>query len=454
MTSLRVRLFLLLLAATVLVWSAAAAWTYASTRADVQRVLDRRMVEAAGMVASLAQGSVGPGTRAQAAVKTAVSPAYSRQLSCQIWTLDGRLVGRSSSAPRQPLGIGRPGFSERVIDGEHWRVYTLVDQRSGLRVLVGDNLEVRSNLIADVMRGLLLPALAGVFGLALLLWAVVGAGLRPLRRVAEGLRRRDPSDHSSLPTTAMSSELRPLIDAINSLFQRVDQLRASERHFIASAAHELQTPLAGLRAHAQVALAAEGDVRERSLRSIQESVDRTSRMVGQLLDLSREEAEAEPLRPSWVSVSSTVRAVADELTNLLDRREVSVVIEPQAQRAELYVDEAGLLLTMRNLVKNAVQHAPAGSSVKVGVGSAPNGDWLSVIDSGPGVPSSELLRVRARFVRGIGAKGDGSGLGLSIVDLVLERIGGRLELVNEAEGGLRATMHFRVGSLRSSGGEL
>ena len=137
----------------------------------------------------------------------------------------------------------------------------------------------------------LLPALAGILALAALLWSAIGQGLSPLRSVARELSMRDPSETTSLRSRAQAGELRPLVGAINGLFERLERLRANERHFIASAAHELQTPLAGLKAHAHIALAAEDSaIRDRSLRSIQASVDRTSRLVEQLLDLAREEA--------------------------------------------------------------------------------------------------------------------------------------------------------------------
>ena len=141
MTSIRFRLFVLLLSATVLVWSSAAAWIYFSTRSDVQRVLDNRLVEAAGMVASLARGSA-EALKATPETRAIPFPAHlGRQLSCQIWTLDGRLVGRSGSAPSAPLSARGTGFSERRIDGEEWRVYALVEPEVGLRILIGDNLK-------------------------------------------------------------------------------------------------------------------------------------------------------------------------------------------------------------------------------------------------------------------------------------------------------------------------
>ena len=449
MNSIRLRLFVLLLSATVLVWSAAAVWIYISTRNDVQRVLDNRLVEAAGMVASLARGSADALRSAPRQQPLPAPTRYGRQLSCQIWTLDGRLVGRSGSAPAAPLSAGPEGFSERTINGDQWRVYTLVEQEAGLRILVGDNLKVRRNLIADVMTGLLLPALAGVLALAALLWSAVGKGLSPLRQVATELSRRDPGDIEPLEADAPSRELRPLLGAINGLFERLERLRANERHFIASAAHELQTPLAGLKAHAQVALATDDpSQRDKSLRSIQASVDRTSRLVEQLLDLAREEAGAATITQGWIAVRCVFQAVQDELRTVLQRRDVSLKLDQTATNVEVHADEAGLTLALRNLIRNAVEHSPEQSEVRVAGSVGSKTGAIRVIDQGPGILPQDLARVRDRFVRGSRAKGPGSGLGLSIVELVAVRFQARLELENLPGGGLEARLELPSRAIR------
>lgn len=450
MNSVRVRLFVLLLSATALVWSAAAAWIYISTRSDVQRVLDNRLVEAAGMVASLARGSAtalrsSPATQALSTTTT----SYGRQLSCQIWTLDGRLVGRSGSAPTVPLSAGRDGFSERTINGEQWRVYTLVEAEVGLRILVGDNMKVRRNLIADVMTGLLLPALVGVVALAALLWSAVGQGLVPLRRVARELARRQPGDTDPLQVEQPSRELRPLVGAINGLFERLERLRANERHFIASAAHELQTPLAGLKAHAQIALAAvEPSVRDKSLLSIQSSVDRTSRLVEQLLDLAREEAGAAPVLRGWIPLAAVVEAIEDELSVLLQRRDVRLELDQSAVATEVHADEAGLALALRNLIRNAVEHSPEGTEVRIAVATQGSTRVVQVLDKGSGVLPGDMAHIRDRFVRGSRAKGPGSGLGLSIVELVAARFDADLLLGNRPDGGFEAGLQLPAIAIR------
>lgn len=444
MSSLRVRIFTLVAAVTLVVWASAATWTYVNTRSEIQRVLDRRLVEAARMVASLS------GDLSQGSAPAADAPnqfrtnSYSRQLSCQIWSLDGELIGRSSQAPAEPLAVSGTGFSQREINGETWRVYSLADETKRIRVLVGDNLSVRQGLIADLMTGLLVPFVAAIVALALLIWAAVGAGLTPLREVARRLRQRDPSDFQPLGVARTSSELQPVVGAIDSLFERLALLRENERHFIASAAHELQTPLAGLRTHAQIALMAkDAETRDKSLRRIQTSVDRTSRLVHQLLDLAREEALLEQAPSSWVRVGGVTAALTDELAVQLERAEVEIRCTEAASDAEILIDEGSFAISLRNLLDNAISHSPQGGVIEVAFHCTDQTASVSVIDAGPGIPDGELGHVRNRFVRGTRAKGHGSGLGLSIVELVMARAGAQLQLSNrENRNGLSASLIF------------
>lgn len=452
MTSLRWRLFVLIAAMTVLVWASAAAWIAVHTRDQVQRVLDRRLVEAAGMVASLVENSTdGLGARPQS---IAIRPAqFSRQLSCQIWSVDGRLLGRSSGAPNQPLADGGTGFSERTIAGERWRVYTIARPERGIRVSVGDNVSVRQGLIGDVLLGLLMPALVGLGVLAALIWTAAGTGLRPLRHVARQLAERDAAALGPIDTGRPTSELKPLVDAINLQFAKLEQLRVSERHFIASAAHELQTPLAGLRAHAQVAImAVDDEVRRKSLASIAASVDRTSRLVQQLLDLARQESRQSPAAWQWVPLSHALGAIHDEFEHQSRKAGVGLRVDEQVERSELLCDEGDLLLALRNLVKNAIDHSPQGGIVDVTLERNGSEIGIAVSDSGPGIDPAEQQRVRRQFERGSNARGMGSGLGLSIVELVMEHENGRLTLVNQQSAGLRATLCFASDRFRISPG--
>lgn len=448
MMSLRLRLFALLAAATMLVWSAAAVWIYLHTRAEVQRVLDRRLIEAATMVASLAENSDVLIPTGQSRVVAA--PRYNRQLACQIWSLDGQLVGQSSGAPRERLATGRPGMSERNIGGETWRVYTIADPELGISISVGDSLGVRQGLIRDLMMGLLLPALVGLAALSFLIWAAVGTGLAPLKTISERLRQRDPADFSPLAIARPTREILPLVEAIDMRSARLEQIRVTERHFIASAAHELQTPLAGLRTHAQIAQRTDDPaVRRQSLQNIEESVDRTARLVQQLLALAREESELDRSEPVWLGLAGLVRAIEQEFHHALEAGEIRVETTAEAAAMEVCAVEVELLLALKNLVSNAINHSPKGGLIQIDTVFGSGEAGICIRDSGPGIASSELAKVRGRFVRGSTARGVGSGLGLSIVEVVASHFAGRLDLHNLPVGGMEAILWIPAQMTRS-----
>ncbi|KEQ05401.1 ATP-binding protein [Pseudorhizobium pelagicum] len=438
MNSIRTRLFVILLATTGAVWLFAAAWIYASTQAEVERVLDARLMEAARMVSSLiTDHRIDPVAAVDAATANAPPPpfeeagdSYSRQLSCQIWSLQGSLVSRSESAPATSLASHMNGFEETEIDGERWRVYAVVNPSLGVRVLVGDSLEIRERLIGDVIKGLLLPGIAILPILAALIWLSVGRGLAPLTRIAEGLAGRSASELHPVDDGSVPREVRPVILALNSLFGRVAEARDRERSFTAYAAHELKTPLAGLKTQAQIALRTDDQkVQRDALSHISTSVDRTSRMVRQLIDLATVDASQGVATDEPVDIAALLGEVAAELETQLAVNDAHVAVElgDQAQRpAVLRIDRVLLRLAIRNLLENAIQHSPKGGEVRCRVTVRRNEVVVEILDEGPGIPQAEEKRATERFYRGSKVHGHGSGLGLSIVQMALDRLGGSL----------------------------
>lgn len=439
MTSLRRRLFLILLAATGLIWLCAVAWISIGSRSELERVLDTRLQEAARMVHSLVMvGTTLQGADAAAASLPASPPGgYERQLSCQIWSFDGRLLARSSGAPDAVLADEREGFSDRHVNGETWRVYTIVDPAKDVRVVVGDRIGLRDKLVLDLVAGLAAPALLAMPLLGLLIWWSLGRGLRPLNAAAKEIAAREGDDMRPVPPGGAPSEIQPLIVALNGLFAKVEAARAHERDVTAFAAHELRTPLAGLKTQAQVALAArDPDTRDNALRQIIVSVDRTSRLVRQLLALARLDAGAAGLATE-ISIGQVLREVAEAVPR---PDTVKVCIDPDLDRMVQKLDPDALGLLLRNLHENAVQHMGAGAIRWF----AESSTSLVIEDEGPGIPEQELGLVRQRFYRGRAAAGPGSGLGLTIADTAAQRIGAHLDLANrDDEKGLRIVVHFR-----------
>ena len=326
-----------------------------------------------------------------------------------------------------------------MIDGERWRVYAITNTELGVRILIGDNLSMRDHLVNDVIRGLLLPALLILPVLAVLIWLSVRRGLEPLRRIAGDLEARHASDLSPIADVGTAKEIVPVLQSLNRLFARVASLRERERNFTAFAAHELRTPLAGLKTQAQVALASgDGTIREQALRQIVIGVDRTGRLVRQLLDMSAIESLDQAEQQAVMRPAPILRSLAAELADPV--RQVTVEVTPELDAMELQIEPELFTLAARNLMENAVNHSPPGGVVRCRIADGPQAGHVVIEDDGPGIPEEELPRVTERFFRGRNKAPIGSGLGLAIVELALGRSGWQLQLQNRDAGGLRAVI--------------
>lgn len=443
MNSMRARLLLVLLVTTGAVWMSVAAWIYFGTRAEVEQVLDARLREAARMVSSMVTDDRVQLASAAEAVTLPdfvdAKPGYEKQLSCQIWSMSGSLVGRSESAPGKRLANAGEGFSVTEIDGETWRVFTVANDARGIQVMVGDNMQMRDRLVNDVMMGTLLPMSLFLPLGALLIWFSVRRGLAPLDAVADTLGRRHDSDLRPLGMERMPSELRPVLKAINGLFSRVSTAREREKSFTAFAAHELKTPLAGLKTQAQIALMTTDDAtRSHALAQIAGSVDRSARMARQLLDLAAADAATDG-GDGPADVAKVLEDAAAAVSPLAAHKDSRIEVTG-AMAGVISCDRALATTAVRNLLENAVLHSPPGSNVRLDVSAENNRVIISVSDNGPGMTEAEILASTDRFVRG--RTSSGSGLGLAIVDSVAKRSGGKPDISNRPDGGLIVTLSF------------
>ncbi|WP_342587312.1 ATP-binding protein [Pseudaminobacter soli (ex Li et al. 2025)] len=437
---MRTRLFVILILTTGLVWLSAVVWIFFSTGSQLERVLDARLMEATRMVNSMVtRRALGTGEGAAVPpIPTESHSAYNRQLSCQIWSLEGSLLSQSEDAPKARLSERQPGFSNTVINGETWRVYTVDNPEAGVVVMVGDRVYFRDHLVNNVIAGVLLPALLILPVLAGLIWLSVGRGLMPLRGIAKELSMRQASDLSPIEDVGTASELRPVLKAINVLFQRVSQARDRERDFTAFAAHELRTPMSGLKTQAQIALASDDPaIRENALAQIVVGVDRTGRLVRQLLDIASLDSGAELPTEERFNAGGLLKTIAGELISLTGGV-AEVAVDADLSALELSMSPELFRLAARNLMENALHHSPQGGRVSCRLADNEAGVTIWIEDEGPGIPEEELARVTERFFRGRFRSAVGSGLGLSIVEMALDHGGARLEMRNRPEGGLAA----------------
>lgn len=325
--------------------------------------------------------------------------------------------------------------------------YPVVGAPDGGRVVVvvgvtlaGHAAMVRELWIGGFGQQLVLLAAAGVL-------VIIGLrrGLAPLMRLREAVMEKDRDDLSPLPDHAVQSELRPLVQALNTYMGRVSGQMAAQRRFVANAAHQLRTPLALLAT--QVAFARRtGDAGERveALGAAEESTRRLARLAAQLLTLSRAEPGGRRPRDEEIDLAQSARQVLEGLAHLAVERRIDLgldVIAPARTRG----DGAMMREAIVNLVENALRYTPEGGTVTVTVDAAEGAAVLVVEDSGPGIAPEEREKVFERFYRVPGTPGEGSGIGLAIVREVVEGAGGTLRLSAAGAGGLRVEVRLPGG---------
>lgn len=244
----------------------------------------------------------------------------------------------------------------------------------------------------------------------------------------------------------MPLEMQPMLQSLNGLFARIDQLLASERRFTADAAHELRTPIAAIRAQAQVALGAGADTiqRNQALQTTLEGCDRAAHLVDQLLTLSRLEATGATPPPQPQDLSALVRRVAAELAPDALRRHQQLELEAPMACA-IRGEDALVSVLVRNLIDNALRYSPDQARILVAVSQEAGATTLRVQDSGPGISPQDLARLGERFFRVLGTARTGSGLGWSIVQQLAKSFSATVEVGQSAVlGGLCVTVRWPV----------
>jgi two-component system, OmpR family, sensor histidine kinase QseC len=412
--SLQGRLLTLVLGMVVLVWLVSAVVTWFDVRHELDELLDSHLAQAATLLVARQDAEIGEGERS---VDAPSLHRYAGKVAFQVFH-EGQLVLRSANAPVEPM-VARErhfetGFATVAIGDQHWRVFATRGAERDIQVYVGERLDSRAAILWAVLRSALWPVAVALPLLALAAGWAVYRGLRPLRQLGRALgeRRADALEPVRLPDAP--SEMAPMLEALNALFERIDGLLASERRFTADAAHELRTPIAAIRAQAQVAMGEADDaLRREALRKTLEGCDRATRLVTQLLMLARVEALAAPPQADVDLAAVARRVVADLAPAAIAKGQTIGLDAPHP--APVAGDETLLEVLVRNLVDNAVRYSPRAARIEVGVTVAASDVTLCVRDDGPGMEAAQRERLGERFFRVTGGDASGSGLGWSIV---------------------------------------
>ena len=438
-----------MLAPMLLLWPMSVALTWLVAQNIASRPFDRDLAEIARAVAR--QVVVEPGSAGRhSAIRLKSTEVATEMLRAddadrvffQVLGARGEYIAgdrelpvpdEPASAPRELRWRDDEVQSEAVRVAYLWLAPTGVPGEVPPLVQVAETLEKRSQLATEIIKGVIVPQFVVLPLAVLLVWFALARGIKPLNELQQRIRRRESQDLSPIQERDVPEEVAPLVGAINDLLARLDRSIGAQKHFLADAAHQLKTPLAGLRMQAELAQreidAGQQDPKalKRSLQQIALSSQRAAHMVNQLLALARAEDKESARRQQDVNLARIAReTVRDFVPKAMEAR-IDLGYEGPDEGQALHGRLGGQPLLVRelvrNLVDNALQYTPAGGQVTVRVMDDPFGQVvvLQVEDTGPGIAEAERELVFQPFYRALGTEVDGSGLGLAIVQEVAQQ---------------------------------
>ncbi len=443
-----------MLAPLLLLWPMSLAFTGVVAQQISNQPYDRELGELARLLAN--QVVVEPALRAGDLPRVRLRPGRAVELLraddadrvyLQVLGARGELVIGDRDLPvpeeSQPAG-GEVRFRNDEMREEPVRVAYLwlpvpgQGEGSGALVQYAETLDKRSRLATEIVKGVILPQFLILPLAVLLVWLALSKGIGPLNALQRRIRERDSGDLSPIDEREAPEEVGPLVASINDLLQRLDQSMVLQKRFLADAAHQLKTPLAGLRMQAEL-VGREIDAGQRdpqalkaALHQIALSSQRAAHSVNQLLALARAEGRARAMEAGPVDLAALTRETVLEFFAKAQDKRIDLGYEGAEPGGAAVMEGQPVLLgeLVRNLVDNALQYTPVGGLVTARVLPDPFGQVvvLQVEDSGPGIPESERGLVFQPFYRALGTGVDGTGLGLAIVQEICRSHGAEVTI--------------------------
>jgi len=453
--SLHKQLLLWLVLPQLVLWMAAAFVTYNVAARYANRAIDASLLQATRALARQVK-PIGNGLFIDfpRAADDIIGGDPDDRVYYMVSTPPGQFILGSRTLPPPtltgPPKLGEPYFYDGVVDKMPIRVAALYvaygdsKTRQLMLVQIARGRARRDELARSILGDTVLPLSGLILLMTMIVWAGIRAGLAPLARMRALVEDRAPNDLAPLKIDAAPQELRSLARALNDLLAAVHESVAAQRRFVNDAAHQLRTPLAGLKSQTELALGENVDpARQPRLQRVHESAVRSAHLVNQLLSLARAEPESALAQHSArVDLRELAREVTAEWVPKALQSGIDLGLDDAGEAAPPVVVQGHPLLireALQNLIDNAIRYAGASSEVTVCVRRDGNSGVMEVSDTGPGIPPDLHRAVFERFVRAT-HEGSGCGLGLAIVKSIAERHGGQVSLTGIAPHGLRVTI--------------
>lgn len=430
--SIRQRLMWALLLAIFALSIAASIATYLQARSDINALLDYEMKQ---MALTLSMHiSAHPELAEESLLRV------EHDFVTQVWGKQQQLLFSS----RPGIGPDRmmpEGFSNFGDSGNIWRTFTAIAGDYALQVAQPQSL--RRRMAADIALRAMVPVLAIIPIGGLIIWLVVGYGLRPLRMIAQEVESRDPASLQLIEPVRLPSEVAPLVTSLNDLLGRLDHALKFEREFIADASHELRTPVTAL--NLQLGLletASTAQERDESIQDLKRGVERMRRFIEQILTLARLDPENTE-KMGLIDIPALIRDIHEDYARIAAAKSIDFKVSTEDQ-VIVRGDLASLEALVRSILDNAMRYTPPGGVVTLQINNQHARPQIRVTDTGPGIPVDIREKVFSRFFRADHASDNmGTGLGLAIAKRAAERLGASIQLEDGPGGtGLNVLIRF------------
>jgi two-component system sensor histidine kinase TctE len=422
--------------------------TYWTSLAFSNRAHDRSLLEIAREVAlHVKAGGAGPRLEMSPAAERILMVDEDDRLAYRISSEAGAAIGGDVAIADPPRALhkgGGPVFYGAAHHGAPVRVAAAWMPLEGggadagmVLVQVAETMNKRNRLVWEILANVVVPQLLLILMATVAVYFGISRGLMPLKRLRRAVSDRSHRDLTPVEMDKVPGEVRPLVEEVNELMQRLGKTLDFQNRFIADAAHQLKTPVAGLKAQIELALREDDLHRVRhSLAQLYVGVDRLSRLVQQLLSLARNEPGAtETVQLQALDLDAFALEISMDWVPLAIEQGVDLGFEGAGRPVLIDAEPDRLRELVNNLVDNAVRYSKRGGRVTVAVGIADGGRGrLSISDDGPAIPVEERSRIFERFHRLLGTHADGSGLGLAIVSEIATLHGASITLEEDQDG--------------------
>lgn len=410
MTSIRKRLLVSILSVIVLVTMLLAIATYFAVREEMDELYDENMKQVA-MVLTRTGLEDEHSLLKESSQSTKLKGE--EEFLIQIWR-DGELAYTSHPAINFGLQtVGRKNFGRTPFEESKWRYYQLKDKDDIIQV--SQDLDKRHDVVEEIYRVLVVPILIQMPVLAVLIWFLVGYGFKPLTFVSEHIRKRTSAFLEPLSEEKSPIEVKEMINALNGLLVRLKSSMDTQRRFTADAAHELRTPLTAIRLQLDILKRADSDTeKQEAMASLEKGINRSIRLVQQLLELARQEPENITHPLAKLNLRTVIKDAVEQATPLSHTKSINLSSQTHE---DLFIEgnapQLGVMIG--NLINNAINYTPEEGSVQIHAYHHDNRIIVDISDSGIGIGNDDKQRIFDRFYRVSGTEAIGSGLGLSIV---------------------------------------